>query len=155
MSKSAAWQLDLLRLVFQNIDAPAIGDAGGLRGSQQAGNLYLSLHTDDPGKSGNQETNETNYAGYGRMAVPRSPAGFTVSSEINEQGDEVGKVNPAANIDFAKCGSSGPSITHWAVGIAEMGAGKRLYSGPVTPNIPVVEGYTIPRLEISTKVTEE
>ena len=39
---------DLLKLIFQNLDAANIGDATGLRGSTVAGNMWIALHTADP-----------------------------------------------------------------------------------------------------------
>jgi hypothetical protein len=80
MSKGNTWENDLLLLVFNNTNAANIGDATGLRGSTAAGNLYLALHTGDPGEAGDQTTNEANYTGYARMAVVRSAAGFTVTT---------------------------------------------------------------------------
>jgi len=67
-----------LKLVFQNLDHPDIGDAAGLQNSAAAGNVYVALHTADPA-GGNQSTSEATYTGYGnRIAVVRSAAGWTV-----------------------------------------------------------------------------
>ena len=48
MSKSNAFENDLLKHVFNNDAIALVGDATGLRGSTVAGDLYVSLHTADP-----------------------------------------------------------------------------------------------------------
>ena len=69
-----------LSLIFENTNYASIGDATGLRGSATAGSFQISLHTADPGETGTQTTSETGYTGYGRVAVARSTAGWTVAS---------------------------------------------------------------------------
>lgn len=146
MPKSATFENELLLHVFNNTTIALVGDATGLRGSTTAGSLYVSLHTADPGEDGNQTTNETDYTGYARVAVPRSPAGFTVTGS---------SVSPAANVTFNECTASpGGPITHFSVGTSVSGAGKLLYSGTVSPNIPLATGK-IPRLKPQTVITED
>jgi hypothetical protein len=145
MSKSNAFETALLKLIFQNTDITNLGDANGVLGSDTAGNLYVSLHTGDPGESGNQETNEADYTGYERVAVVRSASGWTVNGNA---------VNPAANIDFPQCTGGTNTITHFGVGTAASGTGMLLYKGTVTPNINVSEGVT-PRLTTDTNITED
>lgn len=70
--------INQLKLLFQNLAWANVGDAGGLQPSATAGNLYVSLHTDDPGAGGDQTTNECAYTSYARVAVARSAAGWTV-----------------------------------------------------------------------------
>lgn len=69
----------ILDLLFNNEAATGIGDAGGLLPSAAAGNLYVSLHTADPGAGGDQTTNEAAYTSYARVAVARTVAGWTVA----------------------------------------------------------------------------
>lgn len=70
--------VNLLKLVFQNVDHADIGDAAGLQNSAGAGNVYVALHTADPA-GGNQSTSEATYTGYGnRVPVVRSALGWTV-----------------------------------------------------------------------------
>ena len=63
MSASNSFETSLLQHILQNADIANIGDATGLRGSTTAGNLYIALHTADPGEAGNQGTSEANYTG--------------------------------------------------------------------------------------------
>lgn len=145
MSKSNTWENDLLLLVFNNTNAADIGDATGLRGSSAAGNLYLSLHTADPGEAGSQTSNEIGYTSYARVAVARSGSGFTVTGNA---------VALAANADFpAGTGGSG-TATHFGIGTAASGAGKLLYKGALSPSIVCGNGVT-PRINAGTVVTED
>lgn len=143
MSKGNTFENDLLKLIFT---ATAIANLADNAVSGPLTDLYVSLHTSDPGEAGDQTTNETAYTSYVRVAVARSGSGFTVTDN---------SVSPAANIDFASCsGSPGAAITHFGIGTASSGAGKLLYSGTVTPNITMASGV-IPRLTTASTVTED
>lgn len=145
MSKSNAFENAWLLLVFNNTNIANIGDATGLRGSTTAGSLYLSLHTSDPGEAGAQNTSETTYTSYARLAVARSGSGFTVTGN---------SVVLAANADFPACTGGTATITHFGLGTDASGAGTLLYKGTVTPNISVSSGVT-PRLTTGTTITED
>lgn len=146
MSKSNAFENELLLLLFNNEDIANIGDAAGLQNSVAAGSFYLSLHTSDPGEAGDQTTNEIAYTGYARVAVARSSAGFTVSGA---------SVTLTADEDFPKMtGGAGGTVTHFGVGTVSSGAGLLLYSGTTDPDILIQSG-TIPRLEAATSITED
>jgi len=145
MSKSNDWENDLLLLVFQNTNAANIGDATGLRGSSTAGNLFISLHTSDPGEAGNQSTNEIAYTSYARVQLARTSGNFTVTANA---------VAFAANVDFpAGTGGSG-TATHFGIGVATSGSTKLLYKGALSPSIVCGNGVT-PRINAGTVVTED
>lgn len=145
MSKSNSLENGLLELIFKNTNFANVGDATGLRGSSTAGNLYVSLHTSDPGEAGDQTTNEAAYTSYARVAVVRSGSGFTVVAN---------SVSPAATVTFpAGTGGSG-TVTHFGIGTASSGAGVLLYSGTVTPNIVTGNGIT-PALTTASAITED
>ena len=122
MSKTNTFENELLLHIFQNADIALIGDAAGLQNSAAAGSLHVSLHTADPGEAGDQTTSETAYTNYARVAVARTAGGWTVSSN---------QVSNAAAINFAQCGLTGATITHWGIGTDASGAGKLLYKGPL------------------------
>lgn len=146
MSKSNSWENGLLLLLFNNTNFANVGDATGLRGSSTAGSLYASLHTADPGEAGSQTTSESAYTSYARVAVARSGAGWTVSTNT---------VVPAADITFpAGTGGSG-TATHMGVGTDSSGAGTLLYSGTITPNIVTGNGVTPKILASGTSLTED
>ncbi len=131
MSKSNTFENDLLKHVFNNDNIALVGDATGLRGSSAAGNLYVSLHTADPGEAGDQTTNETAYTNYARVAVARTAGGWTVAGNA---------VSNAALVQFAQCGVTGATLTHFGVGTDSGGAGKLLYSGALTASLAVSSG---------------
>lgn len=131
MSKGNTWESDLLALVFNNTDAALIGDATGLRGSSTAGSLYVSLHTGDPGEAGTQTTNECAYTSYARVAVARSGAGWTVSTNT---------VTNAALVQFPQCTGGSETATYFAIGTASSGAGKVLYRGALSASLAISSG---------------
>jgi hypothetical protein len=131
MSKSNTFENDLLKHVFNNDAIALVGDATGLRGSTVAGSLYVSLHTADPDEAGTQATSETAYTNYVRVAVARTVGGWTVSGNT---------VSNAALVQFAQCGVTGATLTHFGVGTDSSGAGKLLYSGALTASLAVSSG---------------
>ena len=142
MSKSNTFETDLLDLIF---NATAIANIADNAASAPLTNLYLSLHTGDPGEAGNQTTNECAYTSYAREAVARTSGGFTVSGN---------SVTLASAVDFTTATGGTETVTHFAVGTDLSGTGKILYSGTVTPNISVSSGVT-PQLTTGTTITED
>lgn len=127
---------DLLKLIFQNVDAALLGDAGGLRGSATAGSIYVALHSADPGEAGDQSTNEISYTGYARVAVVRSAGQWTVSGTAPTQ---VANTNPVA---FGLCTAGSATATHFSVGYALSGATKLWMSGALTASLAISNGIT-------------
>lgn len=76
---SDAYQNQILALIFNNTGISLIGDSTGLPASATDGNLYVGLHTADPGASGSQTTNECAYTGYARVAIARTSSGWTIA----------------------------------------------------------------------------
>jgi len=143
MSKGNTFENDLLKLIF---NATAIANIADNAASSPLTNLFVSLHTADPGEGGDQTTNEISYTGYARITIARTSGGWTVTNN---------SVSPAANIDFGQMtAGAGGTVTHFCVGTATSGSGKILYSGTVTPNIVVSNGV-IPRLTTASTVTED
>jgi hypothetical protein len=120
VSKSNAWETALLQHLFQNANVANVGDATGLRGSSAAGNLYISLHTADPGEAGAQNTSEASYTGYARVAVARSGAAWDVTGNL---------ASNLAAVSFPACTGGSNTITHFGIGTDSSGAGTLLYSG--------------------------
>jgi hypothetical protein len=82
----------------------------------------VSLHTGDPGLTGDQTVNEASYTGYGRVAVARSAAGWTVSTN---------QVSNTAAIVFPACTSGSSTVTWFGIGTASSGTGQLLYAFPL------------------------
>lgn len=133
MSKGNTFEDDLLDLILNNVDAALIGDATGLRGSSTDGSLYVSLHTADPGESGNQSSSEATYTSYARVAVARSGAAWTITT---------GTATNAGAVTFPACTGGTNTITHFVVGTDSSGTGKILYSGALSANLAVSLGIT-------------
>jgi hypothetical protein len=130
---SNASETNLLNLLFNNVDWANVGDAAGLQNSAAAGSFYVALHSADPGDAGNQTTNEVVYTGYGRVAVARSGAGFTVSGA---------QVSNAATVQFGECTALTATATHFSVGLLSSGAGDILYSGALSASRSISAGIT-------------
>jgi hypothetical protein len=131
-------QLELAWLAhyFQNANIANVGDATGLLASSTVGNVYISLHTSDPGETGVQNTNETSYTNYLRIAVPRNVTNWTTSGTSPTQ------VANALAITFAQCGASGATLTHFGIGSALSGTGNLHFSGALTSSLAVSNGVT-------------
>lgn len=143
MSKGDTFENDLLKLVF---NATAIANIADNAASSPLTNLFVALHTADPGESGDQTTSECSYTGpYARVAVARTSGGWTVTAN---------SVSPAATISFPACTGGSQTVTHFSIGVATSGASKILYSGTVSANIAVSTGIT-PQLGTASAITED
>ncbi len=142
MSKSDTFENDLLKLILQGV---AIGNLADNATTGPLTNLFLSLHTADPGDAGTQTTSEITYTGYARAAVARSAAGWTVTGNV---------ANLTAAINFPAGTAGAGTATHFALGTLATGTGKILYKGAVTPNIVTGAGIT-PQLGTGTTISEE
>lgn len=126
MPKSTPASNSILALIF---NATAWADIAENDSSSPATNLYISLHTADPGVGGSQLTNETGYTNYARVAVARTTGGWSVPSS--------GATANAGLIQFPQCGVTGATITHVAVGTGSSGAGQVLYAGALNSPLAV------------------
>ena len=142
MSKGNTFENDLLGLIF---NADAIANIADNAATSPLTNLYVALHTADPGEAGNQTTNEATYTSYARVAVARTSGGWTITGN---------SVSPNANIDFPAATGGSETITHVSIGTDSTGTGKILYYGAITPNIAVSTGVT-PRIGTGTTITED
>lgn len=130
MSKGNTFENDLLQLIF---NAVAIANIADNAATSPLTNLYVSLHTGDPGEAGDQTTNECAYTSYARVAVARTSGGWTVSGNA---------VSNAAAITFPQATGGSETATHFGIGTASSGAGKLLYSGALTAGLAISSGIT-------------
>lgn len=133
MSATNAFETALLTLYFNNTDHANVGDATGVQGSGTAGSFYISLHTGDPGETGNQTTSEAAYTSYARVAVARSGSGWTISGN---------NASNAAAITFATASGGSETITHFGIGSASSGTGNLFFYGELDSSIAVSSGIT-------------
>lgn len=133
MAKGNTFITDFLNHVFCNSAIPLVGDATGLPGAATVGSLYIAAHTADPLAAGTQATSEANYTSYARVAVARTVAQWTVTSQ------QVQNVNA---IIFPACTGSSSTITHFSIGVALSGNGKILFSGALASSLAVSNNIT-------------
>jgi hypothetical protein len=136
MSKSNTTENDLMLYTF---NATAFSWNGST-------DLYLALHTADPGEAGNQTTSEATYTSYARVAVARTSGGWTVT------GNQA--VN-AALIQFPQATGGSNTITHVSIGTASSGAGQILYSGALSSSLSVTNGIQPQFAATSLTITED
>ncbi len=120
MSKGNTFENDIMKLIFQ---ATAIANIADNAASSPLTNLYVSLHTADPGEAGDQTTSEATYTSYARVAVLRTSGGWTVSTNT---------ATNAGVVTFPACTGGTNTITYAAVGTLSTTAGKLLYSGAIS-----------------------
>lgn len=126
MAKSTLTCDKILALIF---NATAWADIAENDTSAPLTNLYLSLHTADPGVGNSQLTNESAYTNYTRIAVLRTTGGWAVPAS--------GATSNVALVQFPQCGVTGSTVTHVAIGTASSGAGNVLYAGALTSSLAV------------------
>lgn len=107
--------------------------------------LYVALHTADPGEAGSQTTNECAFGSYARVTVARTSGGFTVSGDT---------ASNTATISFPECTSGSETVTHVSIGTASSGAGQILYKGALTASRAVSSGITLQFAASALSVTE-
>lgn len=93
--------------------------------------LYLALHTADPGEAGTATTSEATYTGYARVAVARS-SGFTVTGA---------QISNAALAQFPLCTGGSSTVTHVSIVDTSSGAGNIIVSGALNASYTIINGY--------------
>lgn len=144
MSKGNTYEDDILKLA---LNATPIANIADNAATGPLTNLYVALHTADPGEGGTQATSEIAYSSYARVAITRNNGtpGWTISG---------GSASPVATINFpAGTGGSG-TATHFSIGVASSGASKILYFGTITTSIVCGAGVT-PQLTTAGTITED
>jgi len=112
MPFSTTFSNALLLHLLNNTAIAGLGDASGPLASAVAGSVYVALHTASPAVGGTQSTNEVAYTGYARVAVARSGAGWTVTTNT---------FTNAAQIQFPICTAGTATATHFSIGYASTG----------------------------------
>lgn len=121
MSFGNTTETDILNLIFKATALP--WDANS--------DLYVSLHTGDPGEAGSQTASEATYTSYARVAVVRSASGWTVSGDL---------ATNAALIQFPQCTGGSNTITHAAIGTSMSGTGQIIVKGALNSSLAVSTG---------------
>lgn len=110
-------------------NATAFANVADNAASSPLTNIYMALHTADPGAGGGQNTSEATYAGYARQAVARTTGGFTITTQ---------QIQLAANVPFPAAGPTATDVLRfWSTGSLVSGAGIVFHSGPIGSNLGV------------------
>ncbi len=117
MAKGNTSANDYAALVY---NATPIANIADNAATSPLANIFVALHTAEPGAAGTQSTSEASFTGYVRASVARTTAGFTCSN---------GVVTLVANASFGTPTSAGQVLTHWSTGVAVSGATKLLHRG--------------------------
>jgi hypothetical protein len=105
---------------------------------QAGGTVYVSLHTAAPDLA-DQTVNEADYAGYARVAVARTEAGWAITGGVTEPAS-------AANVgDILFPDQTGAEATysHVAIGLEATGPSTVLYADPLLANLVPRPGDTV------------
>lgn len=110
-------------------------------------NLYISLHTGDPGSTGDQTVNECAYTSYARVAVARdnTGAGFTTSTSTRSN---------SAEVTFPTCTGGTETATYVGIGTASSSTGRLLYKGALTSSLAISNNITPRFIASALQVTE-
>lgn len=146
MSKGDTYESDLLKLL---LNATAIANVADNAASSPLNTLWVSLHTADPGETGQAGTNEVALTAYTRVATTRS-TGATGWSITNNSASPVG----AITFPMLTSTSTG-TATHFAVVATSLTTGGKIfYSGTISPNISLGQNVT-PILTTGSSITED
>ena len=117
MSFSNSAESDINNYIFKGINVSWDGNT----------DLWLALHTADPGEAGSAVTNEAAYGGYARVTMTRA-SDFTVSGAT---------VKNASIKQFPLCTSGSATCTHMSIVTSSSGAGTIIVSGELTDTVNV------------------
>ena len=117
MSKSNTTENDVLAAFLKGVSPAWMSNP----------NVYVALHTADPGEAGDQSTSEAAYTNYARQTMVRASAWTDGGSTFTN----------AELVQFPQCGASGATITHVSIGELVSGAGQIFYSGALNSPLTV------------------
>lgn len=92
--------------------------------------LWIALHTADPGEAGTAVTSEATYGGYARVVLTRA-------SDFSVSGNQISNANLE---QFAQCSSGSNTITYASIVDTASGAGNIIVRAALSVSIPVSTG---------------
>jgi hypothetical protein len=142
MGKSTTTSNNILKLIY---NATAWANIADNAASSPLTNIFVALHTADPGAGGTQATSEIAYTSYARVSVARTTGGWTAASG--------GSTSPVATISFPQGTGGSGTAAYFSTGVATSGATAILHSGTISPNI-VTGNLVTPQLTTASTITE-
>lgn len=142
MSKSNTTENDLVKFYANNTSMPAYGT-----------NLYMHLHTADPGEAGTSATSEASYTDYARVTTIRDNTAWTICDADGTPNASGSAFKNAVDVVFPECTgvSDDEDITHASICT---NAGQILYSGALTAQIKITN-LTTPYFPAGTLIFKE
>ena len=123
----------ILKLLLAGQAIPGFAAPAGTGNLTQ---LWVGMHTSDPGAGGTQETAECNYTGYTRIAVNRNNLAWTFAVAG-------ASASPVARIEFPEVrGGNQQEATYLSFGTSRTGAGLLLLRGELDPVVTCLRGVT-------------
>lgn len=157
-NKTNSFEREIMLLLFHNVAATNIGNAGGLLPSTVAGSFYLALFTADPQEGQatissieadpGSTTSTEGYPSYARLAIPRNTTNWTVatSTSTSTEGSDPGtKVSNRLLLSFPACGTRTGTATFTHAGLCKgstRGTNDLIIAGPLQNNLVVGTGVT-------------
>jgi hypothetical protein len=120
MSFSNTAENAVLDYVFKGNNVPWDGNT----------NLWIALHTADPGEAGTAVTSEATFGAYARVQLTRA-------TDITVSGNQISNTNLE---QFPQCTSGSNTITHASIVDTASGAGNIIVRAALTSSIPVSTG---------------
>lgn len=125
MSKSNVTENDYIKFIAHGTAMPAYG-----------ANLYLHLHTADPGEVGTSATNEATYTSYARVTKIRDATDWTICDADGTPNASGSAFKNATDVVFPECTgvADDEDITHGSICT---NGGQILYKGALTAPINI------------------
>ena len=138
----------IMNLIFVNANTGiGLGDGNGAIRAGTTGNVFVSLHTADPTRSGNQTSSEANYSGYARQPVVRTTSGWTFAAP----GGNTWMAN-AGVITFPICTGGSSNVTYFGIGSDLTGTGNLYFSGALTSGFLNISNNITPSYAANTLI---
>ena len=142
MSKSNTTENDLVKFMAVATAMPSYG-----------ANLYVHLHTADPGEAGTSATNEAAYTSYARVTKLRDNTQWTISDADGTANANGSAFKNATDVVFPECTGVSDDVTITHASLCTNG-GQILYSGALTASIRITN-LTTPYFPAGTLIFRE
>lgn len=142
MSKSNLTENDLVKFYANNTAMPSYGT-----------NLYVHLHTADPGEGGSASTSQAAYTSYARVTTLRDNTAWTICDADGTPNANGSCFKNAVEVTFPECTGVADDEVQTHASICT-NAGQILYSGALTASIRITNLIT-PRFPVGTMIFKE
>lgn len=117
--KATTYSGQLLDAELNNAGIPGVSEP-----LKTGGQLFIALHSGDPGPNGTQETSEVKYVNYARVGVARDrfKRKWTIAG---------GKASNTETISFPMCQGGTVTAKFWSIGMEATGTGRLLRRGKI------------------------